>query len=244
MFMDITHFSELFTPALIISIIVYLSIFFGKVINDQSPFSDDIKWSVEFKGVLFMISISFGILGVYLAKIIFPIIPNNWFVYIGSLIIISLIIIILQISNSYLSSKFFNSHKNNLEALEKKTDGFIKIFSKSHKYLNSSIISTILLFMGTLEFFTKNIYVMILFYPLIFLSFCYLAYNSSLKKAIKDEIVPVDIYLRNQNNEVLREVIILKYNPDNLRIRKDNKVIILNKDEISKIEMIVPEKYL
>lgn len=37
---------------------------------------------------------------------------------------------------------------------------------------------------------------------------------------------------------------ILKVNEDNIRLRIDNKIVILNKGEVLKIEMQIPEKLL
>lgn len=72
--------------------------------------------------------------------------------------------------------------------------------------------------------------------------FVWSAVQYSLNK-VKD-ISPVDVYFLNGNTEPLQGVHVLKINDDNIRIRSEDKIIILNKDQVLKIEMKIPEKHL
>jgi hypothetical protein len=40
-------------PTILISVVAFLSRFFGKIIADQRPFSDDRVWDIELSGIFF-----------------------------------------------------------------------------------------------------------------------------------------------------------------------------------------------
>lgn len=243
-YMENTYLTGLITPAIVISVIAYLSHFFGKIINDQSPFSDNESWAIELRGVLFTLDIALlGIWGVYLANLSSWGYPH-WWIHIITLIVISMMAGALFLSNIYLAAKFFNADKNNIKLLEEKTQGFIEIFAMSDKYINSGIFSLILFYFGTLEYLSKNIYFIIFYFPIIFYVFILLAHNFSLKKSIKGKIVLVDIYFKDANKEMIKGAVILKYNEDNIRVRLEDKIIILNKNEVFKIEMVISQNRL
>lgn len=242
--MDQINLSSLITPAIAISALAYLTRFFGKIIDDQSSFSDDKKWAIELRGVLFMLdAIPFGFLGIKLA-LYKPWGVNSWWMPLITFSAVGVITVVLLLSNKYLGSKFFNIWKQDIQKLEQKTSGFIKIFAKASKYISVGIVSLILFYFGTLEWFSKSTYLMALLYPATFFVFIVLAQNFSLKKSLQNKIVPVDIYFTDPNKEPLKKVVVLKYNPDNIRIRSENKVIILNRNEFSKIEMVIPKETL
>jgi MFS family permease len=241
--MENVNLMGLITPAIAISVIAFLSHFFGKVINDQAPFSDDDKWASEFRGVLFTLDISVGILGTYLA-VRYPWGIGHWWFYIIAIVFVSIIIVALQLNNTYLSSKFFNINKNKIKTVEKKTDGFITMFANISKYISVGFVSIILFYFGTLVYLSNNVYLIIFYFPILLFAFINLALNFSTKKSLKDKIVPVDIYFKDSNNETLKGIVIIKYNNDNIKVRLDNKIIIINKSEVLKIEMVIPEENL
>jgi|GEM_PF-2177994 hypothetical protein len=120
--------------------------------------------------------------------------------------------------------------------LDKKTDAFMSFCAR---YTGVGILPIILFYFGTLEYLSGNIYLITFSFSLIFLIFTWSAYGYSLKK-LKD-IVPVDVYFTDEKNEPLQGVRILKINDDNIRIRSNNKTLIINKGEVLKIEMKTPE---
>jgi hypothetical protein len=55
--MDFFSISNLITPAIIISLTVFLVHFFGKIIADAKPFADDRNWEIQLSGISFFINI-------------------------------------------------------------------------------------------------------------------------------------------------------------------------------------------
>ena len=66
--------------------------------------------------------------------------------------------------------------------------------------------------------------------------------NSSFNK-MKD-IVPVDLYFIDEIREPLIGIRILKINEDNIRARVGDKIMIINKDTVLRIEHDVPASLL
>ena len=239
--MENVNLSSLVTPAILVALIGYLTRFFGKAINDQAPFSDDETWSAELKGIIYIVEVSFGLLGVYFATSK----PwASWWMHIVTGIILLLIFTLLYFSNKYLSVKYFDIGKKDLNKLEESTNGFIKFFADSHQYINVSLISLVLFYFITLEYLSKNLYFILFFFPVVFWIFLNLAFNSSIKLSEKNKRVPVDILFKDSTRTTLKQVIVLKYNKDNIRVRTDEKIIFLNKSEVFSVEMIIPENSL
>lgn len=59
-----------------------------------------------------------------------------------------------------------------------------------------------------------------------------------------EERLPVDVHFIDSEREVVKGAMILKVNEDNVRLRVDDTIMIINKSEIFKLEMLVPENRL
>lgn len=231
-------------PAIVLSVLAYFVKFFGKIIEDQNPFSDDRNWSVEISGVFFMLNLIIsGLIGVFVAT-------NcrwgvdNWWIHLITLLIISSLGGALYMNNTYLASELFSIGKKNIDKLEKKSLGVTKFFSDVGNYIGVGILPIILFFFGTLEYLSKNIYFIIFYFCNIFFIFILLALNFSLKKILRQGITPVNVYFTDNQRDPLINVNILKMNPDNIRIREGDRVIFLNKNEVLKTEMVLPPDML
>jgi hypothetical protein len=247
--MDQINLTSLITPAIAISIIAYLTHFFGKIIEDQNPFADNRKWAIEISGIFFMVNIVSGIVGIYVAINGFWFIPSyfgvgqSW-LHLVTVFTLSFFVCVLLVNNMYLGSKLFNINKKTIENLEKNTFGITKELSNIGKYVGIGTLPIVLFYFATLEYLSGNIYWIIIYFSNIFLTFILLALNFSLKKFTKgDNITLASIYFIGKKKP-LTNVRILKVNEDNVRIRVEDKIIILNKTEVSKIEMVIPEKDL
>jgi hypothetical protein len=126
--------------------------------------------------------------------------------------------------------------------LDKKSDGFLSFFAKFTDYIGIGILPIILSYFLTLEYLTGNTYYFVATCAFIWQILMWSALNFSLRKVI--DIVPVDVHFIDKSRESLKGVRILKVNEDNVRIRIENKILILNKSEVLSIEMPIPEKYL
>jgi hypothetical protein len=72
---------SLVPPAIIISAIAYLVHFFGKIISDQQPYTDDRDWYAEVSGVFFFLGtiLFYGVLGVLIALWLGDLYTGHWF---------------------------------------------------------------------------------------------------------------------------------------------------------------------
>ena len=242
--MDITDYSlflGLIPPALAISLFIYLVHFFGKISSDQIPFADDRKWHIQISGAMFMLNMLFGIIGVYLANL-YPWGIGSWWMHLISFLVLSFIGGTLLAHNLRESSKFFNYNSKIIPALDAKFDGFATFYANIGKYMGIAIIPTVLFYFATLEFLSGNIYTIVISFVMIFQIFVWSAFGYSMRK-IKD-IAPVDVHFVDKDREPIRGARILKFNDDNVRIRANDTIYIINKNEILMTEMKIPEKSL
>ncbi len=238
---DYNQLLSLITPALAVSVFAYFVYFFGKVISDQIPFADDRKWHIQISGVMFMLNALTGVLGVYLANT-FPLNIDGWllhFVTVSTLLVVGGILL-FHVSTE--SSKIFKYNERKVSELDNKFDGLITLYSNLGKYIGVGILPILLLYIGTIEFMSGNIYTIIVSFVIIFYTFIWSAFGYSLRK-IKD-ITPVDIYFVDKDREPLIGARVLKFNDDNVRIRVEDTIYIINKNEILMTKMKIPEKSL
>lgn len=237
--------ANLITPAIAISVFVYLTHFFGKIIEDQNPFSDDRKWAIEINGVYFMINVLWGVaLGVALA-IYAPLGVGGAWLHLLTFLVLSFISGSLYMQSQYSSAKFFNFGKKDIEKVEKTTLEATKVLSNAGSYMGVGIVPVVLFYFGALEYLSGNTFWIIIFSSNIFFALMLLAMNFSLKRFMRGTgILPVNIYFIDSKRAILEGVRVLKVNEDNIRLRVENKILILNKSEVSKIEMVLPEEML
>lgn len=236
--MDYSQLLALIPPAIAISLFVYLIHFFGKIIADQEPVVDDRKWHVQLAGTMFMVNMLSGLLGIYLANLA-PWGLDAWWLHGVTFFVLSFLAGVLYCNNLRESTRVFNYKKNMLAAIEKRTDGFVTFYARIGDFIGVGILPVVLFYFGTLEFLSGNIYWTIFFASMIFLVFIFSAYNYSLRR-LKD-ITPVDIHFIDKERETIVGARILKMNDDNVRARVGDTILILNKSEILKTEMVIPE---
>ena len=232
---------NLVPPAIAISALAYLTKFFGKVIADQKPFSDDRGWEIEIGGVFFMVNMAIGVLGVYLATIHWPITLSGGWLHTSSLIALSILGGLLWGGNTMLGGKFFNLGSRAFDKLDEDKKATAKIIGNIGKYIPLWLPPIVLFYFGTLEYQSGSILWIILIWALIFFTFVLSALNYSLRniKASK-----CDIYFLDKKIKPLLGVSILKINTDNIRLRIDDRIFILNKETVFKIEMKIPDELL
>lgn len=230
-------FQVLITPAILISAFVYLSNFLGKVITDQNPFLDDRKWGAQLYGLFFLLrNLAFpGIVGIALAHYFKFTIGWHWshliaIIFIGAWLLFSNSLIsekLYQLDASLLRKMFLFLSKNDKEEV----DGLIKFFSQIDK-LVSGIFPILLGYILAIDFLTPSIMWLSLLSIEAFTVVFFMALNYSLRLT---KLSKVDVYLLGAP-EPMRGLDLLKLNEDNLRLRDGNKIIILNKDQVLKIE--------
>lgn len=240
--MDYTSFLNLIPAAVIITTLAYLTTFFGKVMEDQNPVVDDRKWSIELAGLMFMMSMGIGgFIGIMLAK------SWPWGLNTNSLHIVTVVVFILLFASQYThnffeGSRVFNINSEKIKKIEEKNGGWLKIYGVISAQLGINALSIILFYFGTLEFLSKDVYWISFTCLAIFFILIFAALNFSYKRL--RNIVFVEIYFADPTQKTISNARILKMNEDNIRLRAGNKIIIVNKSLVSRIEMSIPPETL
>lgn len=239
---------DLIPFAVIISIIVFLVRFFGKVISDQVPFADNRTWHEDLSGISFfshqILSPVILILIAYSRGCRFWLFPKeDWLLLVvGFLAFISLNIV-LKKTLSFLKDNDFD--EGNLFSCltnffsyndEKKGNGDKMIF---YKYLVFPIISLCMMVIALFLYFWGQYYHLVGVLLYLFLHLTAFALLSSL---IRRNIMLADIRFINKSQNTIKNCRVLKVNDDNVKIYKDKKVIILNKVLILSIELFNKRK--
>jgi hypothetical protein len=236
---NVTFLINLIPPAVGVAILAYLTRFFGKIITDQNPFADSREWEVELAGTNFMINLSIGVVGIAAALYWLPWNINTWWEHSIVLFILSLISGIFLLGNVALSGEFFKLGQEKVQKLTEDKRWIHDIALKVGKYIPLIIPPIFLFYIATIEYLSGSILWIIVIWSIIFYTLIQMAYNFSLRKLKRR--TGVDIYFTD-NSESLKDVIILKVNPDNIRLRThDHHVFIINKSLIAKIDQLVPE---
>ena len=227
---------QLVTPAIGIGTLAYLANFFGKVITDQYSVVDDRRWNIQLSGVYFLMKLMPGVLGVYLA-VNFPLGVGYWWSHLVTFLIFLVARTLLGIHGEEVSSKIYKTTRRGFEKMDEKSQYVYSLLASAGGWLGASSFSIVLFYFGTLEYISGNPYWIIITIVLIFSILAQQALNFSLSK-IKD-IVLVTVYLKD--GSTYNKVFIIKEKDDSFRIRVDNKIILLSKNEVSRIEMVIPE---
>jgi hypothetical protein len=230
------------TPAISLAVLAYLTNFFGQIIADQYAFTDDRKWHIQIAGSWFMLNIIVGgTLGVWLANTL-PIGRGHWWLHLVTFIVFSLIGSALIFFNARTSNKIFNIKTEQFKKIDGKYSGLASFYASMGKYIPVGILPIAVFYFDTLEFYSQNIYWIILFFSFGLMMFAWSALGSSFKQV--EDTAPVTIYFVDKTRDPVTPARILKVNEDNIRLRVENKIVILNKGEVLKIEMEIPEKLL
>ena len=236
--------AQLITPAIIISIAVYLVRFFGKAISDQKPFADDRNWEIELSGTLFLLN-----------YIVFPgiiafVLAEYWSATILSLanfFIVGIIQFYLLLLSTFLAKK---RHKKSLILIDNinrrihslKNERFKKIILVIIKFsvnLPLQLTAFIILYILFIEILKSNMIWSVIFIIQSFLSLIMLALCYSLSKY---KLLPkINIYFIGEKSPIMG-ALLLKMNDDNIRIYEPEKrVLIINKSQIDNLEFIESE---
>lgn len=231
---------QIIPPALAVSFIIYLSIFFGKIINDQKPFVDNRKWDTELSGLNFSLNLFwFALLSYGLATL-----SNFWAPsHFGDLVVLSVVGAMLFVANKSKSEEIYQIRfPNPLPFADKDTDEFFESFANGfNKYAPLSLLSIILLYILIVVFVQGNFWWFSIVSVQVFLNFIFLAVNYSLRNT---KLQKISIYFTDNKRRTLKDVLLIKVNEDNVRIRANDKIFLVNKSEILKIEIPVDEKFL
>lgn len=239
-------------PAIILSIAAYFVRFFGKAIADQIPYADDRDWQIEVNGLWFFVDFLLppGVIAIatllYFQDAIFNFLNGvtawlsplsyHWI----DLAIVFIILLYYSVTTSILSEG-----KYKLTALmpqtawggsempeERRKRIFERITDINAVILQPSAMA--LIFIAGIEVLSGRVLWIMLFAIQIFVALIGLAVNYSLMRYR----FPVANIHFIDGKPILPGVTLLKVNKDNIRIRDNDRVSIINRDLISELEMV------
>ncbi len=120
----------------------------------------------------------------------------------------------------------------------------IDFFCRVGKKYPIALVPIILFYIGAIEYLSGSVVWLILMWPLILYLLILLALNFSLRRMTVDDRVGVDIYFVDNARPPLKNVMVLKINDEIVRVRDGERSILINKDEVFKMELKLPDKYL
>ena len=238
MFSLTQNLSQFIPPAIILSVVVFLIHFFGKIISDSKPFADNRRWDIELSGIMFFVNhvVFCGILGWAIAM------RFNLFGHWINLIIVLVISAWLLLSSFLLTESNYQVQVPFLKLLQiisgMKNEGwknFLEKLKKIDRFTPLWVCSIIFMYILVSEYKHGNLLWFSVLIVQIFISYIILALNYS-QRTYRPLLV--NIYLIGEI-EPLKDVLLLKANDDNLRLRQNNKVIILNKSRVEKTEISI-----
>lgn len=233
--------ASLITPAIAVGVLAYFTRLFGRVVSDQKPFSDNRDWEIELSGVMFMISLTPGVLGIALASQ--GIYMASGWMHILNLLLVSFILTLALFANTALGQEFFRLNLVS-EALHETSKEIYNFAYLLGKHVPLWAVAIPLFYAGAVEYLLGSIIWMILIVPLILYALISLASIYSMRNMMRRERVDVTVHFVNERRGPLTSAMILKVNEDNIRLRHENSVLIINKNEILKIEIPVPANHL
>lgn len=233
---------QFIAPAFILSIVVYLVRFFGKIIADQKPFSDNRNWEIEISGINFFLGLILlpSILGVFAAlswgelgsghwtRYIIVSICGSWLWFTMNLLVESVYKIKAPVIRTFFTLSTLG--EGNFEKFSKNTLRF-------NNYIPLLIFPTIFAYILTLEYRAGNLWWVVIMGVQVFVGLIFAALNYSLRRL---QLPQINIFFVN-NTDPVKNVILLKINDDNVRIKNGEQVTIINRDQIKKIEFVVLE---
>ncbi len=252
-------FLTLLPPAIIISVVAYLVHFFGKIIADQWPYADDREWYAEISGIYFLLGnvIFSGILGVLLAlwlgglgighwwRIIIIVLlgVNHWWRFIaviicgGYLWAIGCLLAdkVYGLKNPlirYLLDLYAKDWKDT--TADKLRDGILKF----DRWVPIWLFSIIFAYILTLEFRFESWGWLLIIGIEIFISLIFMALNYSLMRI---RLPHVDIFFAN-GDAPIQNAILIKVSDDDIRVRKENQIVIVNRSQVKQIDFYPPEQ--
>ena len=239
--------SQFIQPAILISVAAILIRFFGKVISDQKALTDDRKYEIELNGLMFFqqyVAIC-GVIGCYFA------IKYNIFNHFGYWTILAFLYILmghLVLSSKILFGINYQFSDPMLEkgktVLKKIDDKFTSSYYRQlewvgkHSPLGIYAIFISYVLISTIKI--ENKWWLFIFAVMVSSLYILIAIIYSLKKYRPQK---ANIYLTGEA-EPIRDVLILKVNDDNIRFRQEDRIIILYKSRVEKIELVIVKTLL
>jgi hypothetical protein len=235
----------LLPPAIIISVVAYLVHFFGKIIADQWPYADDREWYAEISGIYFLLGnvIFYGILGMLLAlwwgglgtghwwRFIIVILCGSYLWAIGCLLAEK----VYGLKNPlirYLLDLYVKDWKD--MTADKLRDGILKF----DRWVPTWLFSIIFAYILTLEFRFESWGWLLIIGIEIFISLIFMALNYSLMRI---RLPQVDILFANGDDHI-RDVTLIKVSDDDIRIRKEDQIMIVNRSQVKQIDFYPPKQ--
>jgi hypothetical protein len=232
-------------PAIIIAITVFLVKFFGKVMSDQVPFADDRKWHEELSGITFftnyILSPTIWVLIIYSRGWNFWLFHKEdiWLFIISLVTVVGLNLVVKQSLKFFVDNDFEDgdvheffkkSFSTKDQANLSQGDWMVIIKHLIHRLLSIFILVMIIFFYKWETYYHLIVAILYLFIHLVGY-----ALILSLKKR---NILLADIYFINKKEGRIKDCRVLKINNDNVKISTGEKIVIINKSLISRIEFI------
>jgi len=244
------------TPALIVSGITFLTLLFGKIIADEREFADDRNWHIQLSGLIFvLIFIPIpAIVGYRLANFILVFFGFSFWVQAVSILLLIVNFAILIILSEWhmrrrypftgrsLISKILEKFEMEME---KDADfgpirAYLRHYRKAKHVASKRFkgiswlfgISIFLFYNASLYWISKSYLWSIFAMTFGFGGLILISYIRSMQIAKK---IMVDIYFTD-GREPLKAVTLLRINDDNIRVRNTERVVLLNKSLVSRIE--------
>jgi len=235
--------ANLINPALVLTATGITINFFGWVISDQIPYADDKKWQIKANGIIFVI-FKIVIPGCIAAGLVeyFRIQPHH-FLSLSFNILVSTILLFLTRSHSdkiyrlleelppQPELKFFWATAETLSEDWKKYKQLIWQVWKNW-YVSPSL--TVILLATVVSEMKDDYRWAIANATFVFLSFFCIAFEQSLRQIRK--LASANIHLKA--GEILTSAKIIKVSDPFIRANVDGKTMLINKDQISKIEIL------
>ena len=231
----------LLTPTIIVAALAYLIRLFGKIISDQKPFSDDRNWEIELAGLFFFLNfiVAPGVVGYAAAYYLGSFGAGHWIhflvaSFLGGWILVATIYLLQKIYQvKFPEASLFKQAKKD-PTLQKLLEAMVGLNLITPQWA----LSIIFVYVGVLEYQSGSVPWMIYIGATLLFNFIFMASNHGLRANLPPK---VDVYLIG-NPEPMKDLTLLKINEDNVRLRDNDKVIILNKSQVLKIEQKIDQR--
>lgn len=243
------NLNNFITPAIFISLLVFLVRFFGRAVSDQKPFTDDRKWEADISGVFFVVNKIFipalivmtyvekkeyfWPLNVFWTNLIHfynPFVAKDLYLFIFFVIYFIIFAIF-----SFRLCLFAEVKVDKVVKKIKKEINWNKFFKELAVNFFIGLIPIAIIAFLYVVYLTKDWVYFAYSLLLAFISFFVLA---ALESLTKKNIVKANIYFIDKKSAPIKGCRVVRENSDNIRIIKNNAGLIINKSQILKIDKI------
>ena len=236
--------------AVAISIVAYFVRFFGKAIADQIPYADNRDWSIELAGLWFFVDFLFPPVIIAAALLSFfksPIVA--WFDQISTTFApisyhwLNIVIVFMAwIYYAGASTILLQERYKVPDAAANVEDPTIFKKRRKHRFdlvmkINAVLLqpsAMLLIFVAGVEILSGSVLWITVFAVQLFAALVGIALNYLL---MRHRLPIVNIHFVSKR-KALDDVLLLKLNPDTVRVRNDDRVLIINRNTVSEIEFI------